>query len=221
MQHPRTWTSTVVHPDLEHAIKALLPNLITAARKCAQRRVQPAIVWDIDDTIVFSDEDRRHPLEPRLAATRRTMQRLYYDMLQIASVYFVTARTNSYAMHELTMDELKARNIAGFEMVSHCPEEERTLAKVPAFKHRARTAIEECFRREIICTVGDRWSDHLCVPGVEAFDEVDAGRQDIPVSCLASHVVPDRRYKLHQHTQWMLKVPCRDVVDAETVVDDE
>lgn len=129
-----------------------------------------AVVFDIDDTLLSSDQ----PF-PEMIALYRACK----DMgLQC---YIVTARPYSVENEARTTDTLRGMGVTGFRRLYMMPERTRiNIAHVSKYKASAREKIAK--KRKIVLNIGDSWSDFFRFPLADAWAPlVDSDTNDIAV----------------------------------------
>jgi hypothetical protein len=115
-----------------------------------------AVVFDIDDTLV---RDTSEPL-PEVVALLKHFASLKYV------IGLITARHDS--MREFTVKELFSLGITSDmfegENLKFCPQLYRTnFTSISKWKQSARYFLKNRYKRKLLCTVGDQWTDLITI----------------------------------------------------------
>jgi predicted secreted acid phosphatase len=119
---------------------------------------QTAVVFDIDETLLFYKGDRYN--HSRIAS----MVKFLHAVRRLAHVYLVTARLNTSHAREFTVKELASHGVQSdqYNALFMCPAEYRMSAQlISDFKLASRLVIEKTYRHHVLMTVGDRFGDHV------------------------------------------------------------
>ena len=160
---------------LETALDVFDAHIQELLEICEERKIVPAIVFDIDDTVIF----RR----PGLTQQQTRMCDFVNKCSNVLQVFFVTARQDTEWVKDMTTDELGMSGIfpESFRAMIFCPAELRAPDVIPEFKLWARETIEKKCGVHIVATVGDRFGDHF-VPMKEILDVVHGDSHLVMVS---------------------------------------
>lgn len=130
------------------------------------RIISPAVVFDIDDTLLFEATD------PRAAECQAAMKRLYYFVLRDlgAQVFLVTARRTRLTLssdsrsaeHVATVQQLREAGYEGWSALYLLPMASRwnrSELGIAEYKEEVRKFIARS--HVLILSAGDRWTDLL------------------------------------------------------------
>lgn len=136
----------------------------------AETRPKPAVVFDIDATLLHDTDDVKTPAKP-IPSIVELLNRLQSDG---ASIALVTARLDDASMRRDTENTLKTLGISGWKHLHLAPESARVnMAAVSHWKHKTRNEIAKKERGPIVLSVGDQWGDLIPLSAEKDIDDMD------------------------------------------------
>lgn len=137
---------------------------------------KPVIVFDIDDTLIFDNDDRppsflkmkgSDKYGKNRSGENKPLTRFLRDAKMAGSrIHLVTARINDADMREYTIQQLSAIGITPsvYETLSLAPDSARgSMEDVSVWKRAARSHISLIHKKPVTLTVGDQWGDVVIV----------------------------------------------------------
>lgn len=158
--------------------RELMAYLDRYLRHCLRTGVHGALVFDIDDTLIFA---RSSSLIPDVAAIYKKYSRHF-------PTYVVTARSNKWEAE--TAEQLHRHGLDGYRKLLLLPDADR--ADPGVFKWRSRCDIRRKHGR-VLAAVGDQAWDATPWPIPDALADLDA---------------PSRRHGSLIHTAPIMEVGC-------------
>jgi len=150
---------------------ALAARLLAAAVRRARARgaPAPAVIMDIDDTLVHDKSDGWTANEPVIA--------LFHFARELgAPVHLITARAEDPAVRAWTEDQLRALGLAGYQSLQLLRDADRdTVVTVSRGKRRLRDrVVRGGGGAPAALTVGDQWTDATEIASDRELDALDA-----------------------------------------------
>lgn len=163
-RYVRTYQERQLSPDVTQKHASLAP----VAK--APTRPNPAVVFDIDATLLHDTDDVKTPARP-IPSMVNLLNRLQSDG---ASIALVTARLDDASMRRDTESTLKTLGISGWKHLHLAPESARVnMAAVSHWKHKTRKEIAKKERGPIVLSVGDQWGDLIPLSTEKDIDDMD------------------------------------------------
>jgi predicted secreted acid phosphatase len=153
------------HACQKHTSYATVERCVTQELRKAARGVQnPAVVFDIDDTVLINDSS-----VPGDARPNHSIMGIYKAALAMGmTVFIVTARPESPSNRKWTREQLELVHVYDYKKLFMLPKQE-SFAATSAFKLRARKEIAD-MGYTILLNVGDQWTDVVRVNNTKEFD---------------------------------------------------
>lgn len=118
---------------------------------------RPAVVFDIDDTILHLSED-----ESRFVGNECARALYEAAVANNILIFFITARSDADGALEWTEQQLDDLGCGAYHALELRPAYVGSSGReVAHFKHRARDMLASKHNARIILNAGDQWTDHL------------------------------------------------------------
>ena len=125
---------------------------------CKKRAQKPAVVFDVDETMLFN-----HPRGgDHRVATNAPVREIYdWCVENKVPVYVITARIKSQWSHALLKNQLGALDYDKVNKIYMVPKAFKNDDDPSVFKARARDRIRDRHKRTLLLNVGDQTTDHI------------------------------------------------------------
>ena len=144
--------------DDREMVKRATTHLRRGVANCKKNSLKPAVVFDVDETLLFNNPrsgDHR-------VATNAPVRQIYeWCVEHKVPVYIVTARVKSPWSYELLKNQLDALDYTRIGKIYMVPKDFKDDDDPSVFKARARDRLRDKHKKTLLLNVGDQITDHI------------------------------------------------------------